>query len=346
MRIIGLVNRQDHVSGRYRLKAFQPYWERMGHSLFLRESPKKWYQGWRWGNEFAEADAVILQRRLLDPWKIRTLRRVAKRLIFDFDDAVFLRDSHHPKGIHCEKRMRRFQELVKLADLVVGGNRYLLDQVDKLSAQHHEIYLKQSKILIPTCVDTSLYLPRPKIPNSTIKLAWIGSASTLKGLKKAREILEAIGAAYPQIRLKLICDRSLELDHLPVDFCRWSQETETRELAQADIGVSWLPDDDWSRGKCGLKVLQYLAAGLPVVANPVGVQLDIIRPGVNGFLATTPTEWVKVVGMLLENAHLRHTMGQAGRDLVEKSYDVQVGARLWLQALQSFPETRTWRKVG
>src|SRR5207253_3934259 len=117
--------------------------------------------------------------------------------------------------------------------------------------------------------------------------------------------------------LKLICDRFLSLRHLPVVRCRWSQAGETAALADADIGISWVPDDLWSRGKCGLKVLQYMAAGLPVVANPVGVQAELVRHGENGFLARTPDEWAEAVGRLAHDPELRRRMGQAGRRLVE-----------------------------
>src|SRR6202041_48939 len=104
-------------------------------------------------------------------------------------------------------------------------------------------------------------------------------------------LLEAIGSGVSGIRLKLICDRTMSVKKLPVDFCPWSEATEASDIASASIGISWVPDDDWSRGKCGLKVLQYMAAGLPVVANPVGVQAEFVQHEVTGFLVQTPEEW-------------------------------------------------------
>ncbi|MGH7221957.1 MAG: glycosyltransferase, partial [Gemmataceae bacterium] len=105
------------------------------------------------------------------------------------------------------------------------------------------------------------------------------------------------------------------------------------EIARADIGISWIPDDSWSRGKCGLKVLQYLAAGLPVIANPVGVQVEMVKHGETGFLAQTPAEWIEAVRRLAQDPELRIRMGRAGRRLVETRYSVAVGAASWVRLL-------------
>ena len=124
----------------------------------------------------------------------------------------------------------------------------------------------------------------------------------------------------------MICDRSLLLEHLPIDFRSWNGATETAELADADIGINWMPADDWSEGKCGLKVLQYMAAGLPVIANPVGVQKKLVRPGETGYLVETADEWEDAVQRLASNPALRRRLGAAGRRLVETEYDVARGA--------------------
>jgi glycosyltransferase involved in cell wall biosynthesis len=146
--------------------------------------------------------------------------------------------------------------------------------------------------------------------------------------------LEHLGQRWPGLDLKIICDRFLQLRHLPVLCCPWSQATEAAELASADIGISWLPGDLWSRGKCCLKVLQYMAAGLPVVANPIGVQAHLVRHGKTGFLAETPEEWAEAIGRLAHDPELRRLMGRAGRLRVEQDFSVAVGARRWLQVLQ------------
>ena len=146
-------------------------------------------------------------------------------------------------------------------------------------------------------------------------------------------LLERIGHKLPRLQLKLICDRFLNLQHLQTVACPWSEANEAADLAGADIGISWVPDDPWSRGKCGLKLLQYMAAGLPVVANPVGVQSQMVRHGENGFLAATDDEWIEAIELLAGDPALRRRMGQAGRALVDANYSVEAGARLWLSLL-------------
>jgi glycosyltransferase involved in cell wall biosynthesis len=116
--------------------------------------------------------------------------------------------------------------------------------------------------------------------------------------------------------------------------CPWSERGEAADIAAADVGISWVPDDLWSRGKCGLKVLQYMAAGLPVVANPVGVQADLVRHGETGLLARTPAEWVEALRRLAGDPVLRRHMGEAGRRRVEAEFSVAAGATRWLGVLR------------
>jgi glycosyltransferase involved in cell wall biosynthesis len=123
---------------------------------------------------------------------------------------------------------------------------------------------------------------------------------------------------------------------LPVTFCPWSEATEARELAQGDIGVSWLPPDLWSQGKCGLKVLQYMAAGLPVVANPVGVQAELVRHGETGFLVRSADEWHAAIRQLAGAPRLRQRLGENGRSLVAREYQATQGAAAWLDLLKTF----------
>jgi glycosyltransferase involved in cell wall biosynthesis len=189
---------------------------------------------------------------------------------------------------------------------------------------------------VPTCVDPARYSlaeHRRKLTGGA-QLVWIGSASTLRGLVAIQPLLEELGQRLPGLQLKLVCDRFLDLTHLPVQRRVWSEAAEAEELAGADIGISFIPDDLWSLGKCGLKVLQYMAAGLPVVANPVGVQADIVRHGETGYLVETPEEWLEAVARLGDDPALRQRMGWAGRRLVERDYGVAVGGAAWVEILR------------
>jgi glycosyltransferase involved in cell wall biosynthesis len=138
----------------------------------------------------------------------------------------------------------------------------------------------------------------------------------------------------------------LHISNLAVDACPWQQETEAAEIAAADIGISWVPDDPWSRGKCGLKILQYHAAGLPVVANPVGVHREMVRDWETGFASLSREEWIEAISCLVNEPGLRQRMGMAGRQQVEDRYSVKSGTRCWSQALDMLAGIAQLRKTG
>jgi glycosyltransferase involved in cell wall biosynthesis len=326
--VTALVASPEHVCCRYRLAALRPFLEQAGHRLELRPWPQTVGARARLGRELRQADAVVLQRKLLPGWQLYLLRRWARLLLFDFDDAIFLRDSYAPKGLHSAGRLRRFAAVVRAADAVVAGNAFLRDQAARWSGADRAQ-------VIPTCVDWARYpLAEHARASEEVHLVWIGSSSTLPSLEAIRPLLEDLGLRWPGLRLKLICDRALRLRHLPVNLCTWSEASEATALADADIGLSSMPDDLWSRGKCGLKVLQYMAAGLPVVANPVGVHVELVRHGETGFLATTPRQWLDAIGRLACDPALRRQMGRAGRRRVEAEFGVTTGAAKWLALLE------------
>jgi glycosyltransferase involved in cell wall biosynthesis len=192
--------------------------------------------------------------------------------------------------------------------------------------------------VIPTCVDPHRYPLADPVRKLETQLVWVGSSSTLQGLQAIAPVLEEMGRSVPGLRLKLICDRFLQLSDLPISACPWTEAGEAEEIARADIGISWIPDDLWSRGKCGLKVLQYMAAGLPVIANPVGVQSEMVGHGETGFLAQTPAQWVESARRLADDPELRRRMGRAGRQRVETHYSVASGAARWVALLDRLRE--------
>lgn len=335
MKIAALVDSPQHVCCRYRLAAFRPFLEAAGHTLDLISYPSSLWGRWRLPTQLKPYDAVVIQRRLLSRWQLARLRRSVRYLLFDYDDAVYFRDSYHPRGLHDPRRLRCFAILARSVDAILAGNDFLADEARRHGAARVHV--------IPTCVDPARYPIAGHHPSRGVELVWIGSSSTLHGLKTIAPMLEQIGKACPGVRLKLVCDAFFRLEHLSIIDCPWSEAGEARALASADIGLAWVPDDDWSRGKCGLKVLQYMAAGLPVVANPVGVQASMVRPGVNGFLAETPDQWIEAIRRLAMDAELRRRMGQVARRVLETEYSVAVGAALWNRALGDLQKGHAWR---
>ncbi len=332
MRIIALVKSLEHVCCRYRLAAYRPFLEQAGHQLELRPWPKTWWARLHLQRWIGRTDAIILQRILPSPRQLDQLRQACQFFLYDFDDAVFIRDSFAPRGHACSRQARAFARVVRSAHAVIAGNAYLQEKANTWTQS-------DTTHRIPTCIDPALYPLAEHSRRGPAQLVWIGSASTLQGLEQMLPILENLGKSRPGLHLKIICDRFLNLHHLPV-ICRpWAKDQEGIELASADIGISWVPDDPWSLGKCGLKIIQYMAAGLPVVANPVGLQANLVRDGETGFLARTPREWEQAIDRLAADPELRRRLGQAGRALVETQYHVAQGASRWLALLDRLQES-------
>lgn len=325
MHLAALVDSPDHVCARYRLRAFEPHLRAAGHSLELQRLPRSWWARLGVARSLQDADAVILQRKLLSRTEVTLLRRRVRRLWYDLDDAIWMRDSYSGKNFASGKRERRFRNIMQAADLVVAGNAYLADKARSVGALNVRI--------VPTCVEVSRYqLARHDLERTD--MVWVGSSSTIRGLESVSEMLSTIGKQIPGIRLKLVCDRFIHPAGLDVVESRWTEATETAEIANAEIGISWIPDDPWSRGKCGLKIIQYMAAGLPVVTNSVGVHPEMVRHGETGFLANAISEWIEAIRTLARDPKLRRQMGAAGRKVVEDRYSVAAGAKLWLDLIR------------
>src|SRR5262249_32352879 len=152
------------------------------------------------------------------------------------------------------RKSARFGYTVRQCDAVIAGNEFLAEHARSQGAKNVQV--------IPTCVEPSHYRPAG---GDGATMVWVGSSSTLQGLGRIASMLDGLADAAPGVRLKVICDRFPTFRQLPIVAVNWDGATEAEELANADVGISWIPDDQWSRGKCGLKVLQYMAAGLPVL---------------------------------------------------------------------------------
>lgn len=327
MNILALVDAPEHVCCRYRVRAFAPALAAAGVDLQIEGLARGVLARTRQLRRANQYEAVLLQRKLLPGWQLRLLRSRAKRLLFDYDDAVMYRDSYSGQGTNSPRRASRFARTARLADLCLAGNRFLAQRAEEAGARRVKV--------LPTCIDTDRYQPVPAENREAagLDLVWIGSSSTLQGLEQRRELLERIGRDVAGARLRVICDRFPTFDALEVVRVPWSEATEAGALAAGDVGISWVPDDLWSRGKCGLKILQYQASGLPVIANPVGVHPEMIEPGASGFLATTDEEWVAALKVLAADPAACLRMGVAARRNVEEYYAVRVWESRFVSAL-------------
>ena len=242
--------------------------------------------------------------------------------VVDYDDALFHQYDRHKSLWVRSLLSRKIARVMDGADLVTVGNDYLADYARGVGAKRVEI--------IPTVIDLGFYPCVSPIasPNPVFTIGWIGSPSTAKYLQAIAPALARV-CKGGRARVQLIGSGPIELPGVPVELLEWSDDTEVGFLQHFDVGIMPLPDEPWERGKCGFKLIQYMASSLPVVASPVGVNSDIVEPNVNGFLACTVEEWTLALLAILDDVDLRHRMGQLGRKKVEEHYALQVtGPRL------------------
>jgi glycosyltransferase involved in cell wall biosynthesis len=236
----------------------------------------------------------------------KILKKMGKKIIYDFDDAIFI-PSDSKNGWNTIK------EHIKIADLIIVGNSYLADYAKKYN---------KNVYIVPSVIDIKKY----KIKNdysikSNLKIGWIGSPSTAKFIENIRGVLYKLSK---EIKFELILiGGKIELDGINTKYIEWSEENEVSELPGFDIGISPLPDNEWTRGKCGVKLLQYMTVGLPTVSSPVGVHKDIIQNGVNGFLAHDNNEWYEIIKKLINDQDLRERIGKQARNTIENKYNLE-----------------------
>jgi hypothetical protein len=297
---------------RHRVLAFAPALLRAGVRVEVVAWPKGPFARRSVLSRAKQAGAAWVIGRLLNVGDVLRLRSRVSRLLFDFDDALPYRDSR--RGAEASgTREHRFRAIVESADAVSAGNAYLagLARVGGGKAT-----------VLPTVVDaTSPTVPQPPAPPHV--LGWIGSRSTLPYLEARLPALATVVALGRPYRLRVVSDAFPFMPPgIPVERVRWSLAAERTALDGIHVGVAPLPDDPWTRGKCGLKVLQMLARGRPVVASPVGVQREQVRHGVTGFLPKDDVAFAEAVVALLDDASLRARMGAAARDDVRDRWSV------------------------
>jgi glycosyltransferase involved in cell wall biosynthesis len=270
----------------------------------------------------SNADLIVILRKTFSTPYLILLGLFSKPLVFDFDDAIFVRED----GSTQNRLMRRFARVVKRCNQVWAGNSYLGDA----ARQYNSFALE-----IPTSLDPAKYAVESDKPKDSVDLVWIGSSSTRKYLVQAIPILETLAIDFPSLRLKIVADFELATRNLCTAAIPWSEETEAKALRSAHIGIAPLPDNSRTRGKCGLKVLQYMAAGLPVVSSPTGVNKEIVEHGVTGFLAQSDGEWYAAIEKLINNDGLRQTMGENGQKRVMEHYSINTVYRHIEQQLKA-----------
>lgn len=258
------------------------------------------------------------------PWFERLAAASGVPLVYDFDDAIYLLNLSPANRIVSRlKQPGKTAELVRLSRQVIAGNANLAAFAAPLNPRVS---------ILPTPIDTDFYRSKPAAASAgPVVLGWVGSHSNLPYLHALDPALQEL-ARRRNIRLRVV-GGEYPLPGVAVDSVPWSLERELQDLHAMDIGLMPMPDNEWTRGKCGFKALQYMGAGLPAVVSPVGVNRQIVRQGRNGFLAGTPEEWLEILLRLVDDASLRRSIGSEGRRTVEQSYSLRVHAPRLLDIL-------------
>jgi len=318
MNLLIITNNPLNASFRQRIELHLPALRDSGLDCEVARLPRGAQARRRLFKRAAAFDGVLLHKKGLNLHDAFFLRRHSRRIIYDFDDAIMYK-ARMPDS-SGGSRLRAFRRTVRLADLVIAGNAYL--------AEHARRYNANVQI-VPTGLDVAGYNPGTRAePDGKMRLVWIGSRATLRYLRDIAPALEQIGSHFDNVVLRIICDTFFDMQNLPVEKRRWSRETEASDLVSSDIALAPLPDDRFTRGKCGFKILQYAAAGLPVVTSPVGVNAEYVQDGVTGFHATDVSDWVERIGQLLDDLALREQMGRAARSEMQRFDLCVVGQQL------------------
>ncbi len=257
----------------------------------------------------------------------RILARAPAKLVYDFDDAIWIRDtSPVNRRFDWLKRPQKTARIIAASDMVFAGNAYL--------AQYARQFNRDVRV-VPTTLDTTEYDARPVAKNDgRVCIGWTGSVTTLKHFELALPALRAIRERFgDRVYFKVIGDGGYRNDELGIRGHAWRAETAVEDLSELDIGLMPLPDDDWARGKCGFKGLQYMALRIPAIMSPVGVNKEIVADGENGYLAASESDWFARIAELVESPARRHALGEAARQTVVRRYSVESQKQSYLDHL-------------
>lgn len=275
-------------------------------------------------------DVVYVYRELfpLGPPALEMLLERRLPVVFDFDDAIYLPStSEANRIIRPLKRTEKVDRTVAHAAATTVGNEHLA----RYARQYSE-----DVFVIPTTIDVDRYAPEPHRggrSSTPVRIGWSGSPTTSPHLRHIEGALRRV-LTENEAELVVLGDPEFSLPDVPnVSVRRWTREGEISEVGAFDIGLMPLPDDEWTRGKCGFKALLYMSLGVPAIVSPVGVNTEIVDHGVNGLIASAENDWIEAITRLIRDVELRRTLGDAGRRTVIDRYSGQEWAPKFLDVL-------------
>jgi glycosyltransferase involved in cell wall biosynthesis len=274
-------------------------------------------------------DLIWLQQEAfpwVPSWFEEILLKSDTPIVVDHDDAFFHRYDMHKSELVRYVLGKKIDRIMFASDSVVAGNEYLAERANKAGCKNI--------FILPTVVDTNLYKQNFQPVQSKFTIGWLGSPHTAKYLSMLIVPLKKI-LEDGETCLRIVGSKGFSFEDIPAEFIEWSEQTEVENIQSFNVGLMPLLDSPWERGKCGFKLIQYMACGIPVIASPVGVNSKIVQHGMNGFLAQSSEEWVHYLRMLKQDKELREKFGLAGRMLVEEKYSLHVTAPQLLNIFKS-----------
>jgi glycosyltransferase involved in cell wall biosynthesis len=259
----------------------------------------------------------------------RALEAASGRLAFDFDDAIWLRSTNYENPIDRLRDFDRPARLIARARRTVVGSELLADYARQYAPSPDRV------VLIPTVVDTTQFRPAPRPADGGIVVGWIGTPRNTSYIQAIWPGLAAAARRDPRIRYAFVGAEPFDAGDTPVEFRPWTLAGEIADIQGFDIGIMPLPDDAQARGKCGFKLIEYMACGLAAVASPVGANVDVLRDGETGLLADTATGWEAALVDLAGDAERRRAMGAAGRARAVERYSLAAMAPRFVATVEA-----------
>ncbi len=319
----------DQPSFRHRMRTLVGVLEAAGWQVHAERFPSRRYglRTWERRSLLRRADVVVLHQIKLSAPEARLFAAFTRRRVFDVDDAIYVRKPRRLGEAPNESlwRKKKFAATCRWVDEVAAGNDVLAG-VARASAR--------AVTVLPTSIDTAAYQTTTATAADPPTVVWIGSPENLIYLEMIRPALARLSVRHPTLKMRVICSQFPLWPEINVESIAWSSASEAGSLAAAHIGVMPLTDDAWSRGKCAFKLLQYMAAGLPCVASPVGANTEAVIDGVNGFHARTVDDWERSLQSLIESPELRARFGANGRAHVESRYAMRRYQDRYLELLR------------